>query len=198
MPTEAPDLITGTNQGELIDMNLEIRSVRFDENIAVKEILADPIDWESSIKLEVGPMNDVVCSIGDSMEKVRVIFDTGAIKTLMSSDTVAESSHLSELTKEETKPLTFVAGNDGELHSNYIIRVKITSPQGVQLSVPVHVASNMTRDLILIGNDVMRQLGAVVDVGLRQVLIHRPVYPIVAMNDCAMGKGDRCVVLCID
>ena len=90
-----------------------------------------------------------VFSMGDGMEKVRVIFDTGAIRTLMSSDTVAESKYLSELPKEETEPMVFVAGDDGELHSNYVIRVHLTSPQGVMLSLPVHVATNMTRDLIL-------------------------------------------------
>ena len=74
----------------------------------------------------------------------------------MSAQTVNESNYLSELTKEPIRERVYYAGNDGSIISKYMIRIFLTTPESIQLSIPVFVVEGLSVSILLLGCDVLK------------------------------------------
>ena len=138
----------------------------------------------------------LVCTMGPlCKESVKLIADTGAISTLASDTTVKESAYLSELPKEPIKEKVYYAGNDGAIVARYMIRIFLTTPEGIQLSIPVFVAEGLSEDIILLGCDVLKQLDAIIDVAQNVLYVSKPQNFVAVTETCQLKPHEASTVI---
>ena len=131
--------------------------------------------------LTMDEINGLTCYLGrDQRERIRVVIDTGAVRSLISKQTVLENSYLSNLPLEPIEDMIFFAGDDGTILAQHVIRVELTTLIGNHISVPLFVADGLTNDLILMGNDILQELRAAIKVATKEVQIEYPINYVVA------------------
>ena len=146
--------------------------------------------------IEIDKACGFICSLGPLCnEKIKIVTDTGAISTLISAQTVNESNYLSELIKEPIRERVYYAGNDGSIISKYMIRMSLTTPEGIQLSIPVFVAEGLSESILLLGCDVLKELNAVIDVAQNFLFISEPQNCVEVAETCQLNPKEATMVI---
>ena len=141
-----------------------------------------PCNSQFTGEIKLDPKNIVIGRLNQEFG-LRVVIDTGSSKSLLCEDIVKENSLLSKLEKIPIKETEMFVGNGQKMKANYMIHVNLEI-QGYEFKIPFLVTSPMTRNISIIGNDVLNEIEATIEVARHNMKFQFRPIEFKAEHDC--------------
>jgi hypothetical protein len=140
-----------------------IESVAKFEEIRAEIVPSSEAEQWGTIKLM---SKNIIEGILENGEILTLIIDSGSSQTLISEATVNESSVLSKLEIVSIPEISMFVGNDNVIKSNKTISIPLTIQQ-YHFQIPFLIVPNLTKRISIVGDDTLRKLNAVINLGNR-------------------------------
>ena len=118
-------------------------------------------------EIQLDSKNMVMGKIGKE-QFIKLVIDSGASKSLISSEIVEESPILSKLEQSPIQEMRLYVGNGDTLLAKTIMYVPVKIEE-FEFRIPFYVAKPMTREVTIIGTDFLSKIHAVIDITRRKL-----------------------------